>query len=475
MELANEKPANGGGSELFTYELEKCGEEPTANEMLKITNRMDDPVEVLGIPEPQQLQKEDHKSSSPCAQKEEKSAAYESDFEELSVLEGRSSAEASKDDAGSMEHQDQPLCVEDLETSGNFARSWQPERASRVPLPVHRPEICTEKSTSKTSAGFVSQVGTESGGREPLQDVIRQYAQLDLKRDEIAFADWLARKNRTQSPISPHTSVHSTASKSFPSLAHHQTPLIQPKNLNESIQDPEALAKRTERNQKAVSAWVARKRAQMQSQSKQEAERRAKALADLAEEEHKKEIRQQRIQREVARWARAKEEMEERMGEKAIREERERQEEEQKRREMGQQAFEAWKKGKMEMDKKRRAEMDQTKRENIRPVCTHRNAWTDIVALPDRVRPSVPRKQGQSSSIILSPPHLYNDYNLYAEKAPNYLRKYRILVASAGMDLHKDRGPSSKRSGKATGVNKKTGHLPNSQRSCFRVSTSEGL
>ncbi|TPX66831.1 hypothetical protein SpCBS45565_g04218 [Spizellomyces sp. 'palustris'] len=469
MQFANEKPANGGVSELFTYQLEKCSEEPPATEMLKISNGTDHPVEALAIPEHKKLPNEDHESSNPWAQKDEKSAAYESDFEELSVSEGRTSAEASKDNSGSMEHHDQPLCVEDLETSGSFSKSWQPERASRVPLPVHRSEICTGISTSKTSAVFVSQVGTESGGREPLQDVIRQYAQLDLKRDEIAFAHWLARKNRTQSPMSPHTSVHSTASKSFPSLANHQTPLIQPNNLNGSIQDPEALAKRAERNQKAVSAWVARKRAQLQHQSKQEAERRAKDLADLAEEEHKKEIRQRRIQREVARWARAKEEMEECMRAKAIREERERQEDEQKRREMGQQAFEEWKKGKIEMDKRRRAEMDQMKRENIRPVCTHRNAWTDIAALPDRARPSVPRKQGQSSSIILSPPHLYNDYNLYAEKAPNYLRKYRILVASAGMDLHKDEGPSSKRSGKVDGVSKKTGHPPNSQRSCFRV------
>ena len=45
------------------------------------------------------------------------------------------------------------------------------------------------------------------------------------------------------------------------------------------------------------------------------------------------------------------------------------------------------------------------------------------------------RNARQTSSMILSPPNLYNDYNMYKKYAPEYFKKYKLLVASGGVEL----------------------------------------
>ncbi|KAJ3065956.1 hypothetical protein HDU98_010698 [Podochytrium sp. JEL0797] len=90
-------------------------------------------------------------------------------------------------------------------------------------------------------------------------------------------------------------------------------------------------------------------------------------------------------------------------------------------------AFLAWKR-----------EKESASKENTANFAPHSHRWIDIVSPVLRAPNAGPPKRGkakQPPQELLSPPHLYKDYCMYEEMAPNYKVKYPSQVASGGVGL----------------------------------------
>ena len=64
-----------------------------------------------------------------------------------------------------------------------------------------------------------------------------------------------------------------------------------------------------------------------------------------------------------------------------------------------------------------------------KPKQSTRPMWVNIEVPSQQERK---RPTNHSSSTVLSPPNLYNDYKVYKKYAPDYFKKYKILIASGG-------------------------------------------
>jgi hypothetical protein len=182
----------------------------------------------------------------------------------------------------------------------------------------------------------------------------------------------------------------------------------------------------------------------MDLQRQLEAEERERKLEEERKQIllQKSEEKKKRIESELELWA------EEKLKQRKKEEERIRiaimaqEEEKKKKQELGHKAFLEW-------EKNQRERIQKQKPLNAE-FYPHQTPWVPIV------QPSVPmsqpsKKGGKEREILLSPPHLYNEYSFYEKTVPDYIRKYPTQVASGG------RPPSAPALGGNVGKSKSSG------------------
>ncbi|KAL2911664.1 hypothetical protein HK105_208872 [Polyrhizophydium stewartii] len=243
-------------------------------------------------------------------------------------------------------------------------------------------------------------------------DIIRAFNELDLANESQAYTAWLANK-------------------------HVESLLEHPDVLNELDSGTvDALIKRLERSSKCFDEWIARKERERSARDVErrarEARERAARQMELERAEQRKQIGRQRI----AEWRQRKdlERLRAEMQEHVRREQR--QAEIARQRQASQRAFEAWV----------QAHRDSTLYRPSRGSKHARPPWVDIVSPPSLAASVAPaprraggsRRGGSARQPLLSPPNLFIDYARYQALAPEYLRKYGVQVASAGMGLTPD-------------------------------------
>lgn len=173
----------------------------------------------------------------------------------------------------------------------------------------------------------------------------------------------------------------------------------------------------------AFEKWIQKKeqleiqRLQKQALENAENERR------LAQEEQKLLERNQRKQDTLRQWAKSKNATRE--AEEAARQQKENEERKrlQDKKTKSEEAFLKWK-----------AQKGKPGAISKDHVYHHSRAWVDT-AVPNAADEPSPNSLRSLSSKenILSPPHMYNEYNKYTIQAPEFLKRYRAQVASAGI------------------------------------------
>ncbi|KAJ3043433.1 hypothetical protein HDV00_005131 [Rhizophlyctis rosea] len=324
---------------------------------------------------------------------------------------------------------DHPLTIKDLSTSHSIISLPSPQQ---------------QYAPSSTSSRPLS----------PLHEAIEEYKHLDLHRDDEAFQRWMERKRKhkhgKQSGVSSIGIRMATPSpvpylsKSGQTVSIYQTPTSAPPPTpaQTSFKNPRAShpASNPNQNDAVFNAWLAQKRTlQSQLRNLQRATLATQRQKE-AEEERRRSQHAERVHHELMVWEKAKRGKEEEERQLMVVEERRKKEREEEKRERGKRAFEVWKRQSRERDKE--GEKDGGKEKRWVP----KQAWVDVVPKSggggsaggcDGKKGKGKRKGGEG---VLSPPHLYREYDFYSSVAPDYLRKYRILVASGGATGMASRG-----------------------------------
>lgn len=191
------------------------------------------------------------------------------------------------------------------------------------------------------------------------------------------------------------------------------------------------LVMRAAKNKRAFEAWQQQKERELQEKKIEKEKVYAKEQAERERRETKARALKLKADKEFEAWLTKKESALLRQKEQAKKKKEIDKQQEAIREKERQEAFEAW---------KRRV----ASRPASQPVIPHRQGWIELIptAKMGLLPPEKTKKKGEP---LLSPPHLYNDHAFYEAHAPEYLRKYGVLVASAGIGLYPEH----------SGVNKK--------------------
>ncbi|KAI8905311.1 hypothetical protein DFJ77DRAFT_479623 [Powellomyces hirtus] len=251
----------------------------------------------------------------------------------------------------------------------------------------------------------------EEEEKDVLAGIIRGYAALDLTRDKDAVRTWAQRKaavaarEQQQQSHAAYSDKHNEAGRRNSSPLYHL-----PDTTSGSAFDAWKARKQHERT-----ALATRTRLVGAHQD---------SLAAAAAAAHKAAAQRTRTQLELCRWRRRKDvdaELQRRRG-RHVAEERDKRARE--RRGEARTAFEQW-------VQRKTIEEDACALQREREEggwYPHPQAWVDVGPVDDTSATRVGDRVG------LSPPHIYNDYALCAQLAPGFLKRYRVLVASAGVE-----------------------------------------
>ena len=263
--------------------------------------------------------------------------------------------------------------------------------------------------------------------RHDLLDIINRFSEIDMHQDENNFSYWLAKKKQQRSHSvngSIQSSLFRVDQSSSPSSKALQSRSISSlRNLRQSQSltlanlqtlQPEVVSlilEKSQKNQKAYEDWIAKKESE---QEKRLHEEQLEKEIKSQEETEKCKRKEARSQQAYQAWLfRKNQELIQKIESQSARSHSS-QEEIAKQLE-NKQAFENWKKEKMS----KKAYYSST-------VVRHQKPWVDI-----------PAPQRDLKEEILSPPHMYEEYQKYSKIAPEYLRKYKVHVASAGKPFPK--------------------------------------
>ena len=164
----------------------------------------------------------------------------------------------------------------------------------------------------------------------------------------------------------------------------------------------------------------------MQRQLEAEERKRKLEGAQNQKQLQKNEEKKKRIEEELELWAKEKLELQKKEEERARLSVMTIEEEKKKKQELGQIAFIKW--------KKNQRDRIQNKKPPTADFFPHQVPWVPIIQ--PSAPTSQPSKRGvKEREILLSPPHLYNEYVFYEKTVPDYIRKYPTQVASGGRPL----------------------------------------
>jgi hypothetical protein len=258
-----------------------------------------------------------------------------------------------------------------------------------------------------------------------LEGLIEQFNTIDLHREELAFTQWLYKKKSKIDSKAP--SLHSSPRSSpihfryEPSLASHKSSIasnyksfahgLSPEKL--SKMDPmeiKDLIARADKNRKAYQDLIVKKDALL-TEHLNNVNLKTKKQEQAELEDRKKQLEKKKKKREqLVKWAQKKTQLEELQLQRQEESEMKKKQELETKKIENEKAFKQWK----QIKKVQRA---------ATPF-QHKAPWVSI---------EVSSKPANDSECLQSPPHLFKEYDKYAEKSPEFLRKYRLLVASGGM------------------------------------------
>ncbi|KAJ3057272.1 hypothetical protein HK097_009931 [Rhizophlyctis rosea] len=379
---------------------------------------------------------------------------------------------AALESAAGVENNAEPTPKETIHSPGNDpSRAITPTSPHDFPLTINDLSLCSvplqqpsaslksaHHSISSPSAPSPHVNASIPSPTVPLRTAIQTYCDIDMHKGEEAFRCWVEGKRSasrqsthrgspridrmTHEPIPYLTRIHNSRNgESEPILIYQSSNRPPPSPhlttsthhaLNKTYLSPKDLSQqRKERNESAFRAWLSRKNEQSHILSIHRSTETSRRLAKQVEEDEKRLKHSEKVRKELKEWARGKREKEKEERMERENKERERYLLERARKAKGDAAFKDW-------VRNVRWRGEGTDRE---AQWVPKQAWVDVV--PKQEADSVgqskilgskmktPRKAG-----VLSPPHLYREYELYERLAPEYLRKYRILVASGGMGMH---------------------------------------
>ncbi|KAJ3216977.1 hypothetical protein HDU67_008706 [Dinochytrium kinnereticum] len=301
------------------------------------------------------------------------------------------------------------------------------------PLLMNSTSITSPSNSSRQIRGSISEDGESS-----IKQVISRLAQQDLKTDEEAFREWLQRKKKralkphhtsSSSPILSQTPQAQSMPKSAPPQSTSNASMTSQNAGLEAVEMTEEKKlekqkRKQEANEKAFRAWLSKKQSKaLEDEIKQRAE--VERQKKVEEEKRSREIeKMKRAKEAVAKWKELKEKADK------AREEAEQQKLQHladsmaQKKKRGEQAFQTW--------QHRIKSQTPTPSSTSTPFYPHPSPWKNIGDVPQISR-TLPR--AQSAQEYLSPPLLYREHAFYEKAAPDFLRKYRIWVASGGRGL----------------------------------------
>lgn len=248
---------------------------------------------------------------------------------------------------------------------------------------------------------------------ELILDIIRNFGELDIQQDSVTFAVWQQRKMAERDePV-----------KTIPLVGK-----INAKDLaNLSDAEINMLIKKLQKSSIAYKAWAEDKETQHLKKKILKLDLQEKERVELDRAALRKLERDVYMNQQIEKWQKVKDDLKkEQAGKKELQVLRDKLDRE-RRKQQSEEAFEIWRAKNVSRE---------PKLQMLLPV-PKRDIWIQNL-IPQS---NLIQKRGSKMEVILSPPALYNDYSVYKKYAPDFFRKYSLLVASGGMQKDEEPRP----------------------------------
>lgn len=268
-------------------------------------------------------------------------------------------------------------------------------------------------------------------------ELIQSYMEYDRKKNEVAFQKWKTRK-----ASAPALSRQSTVTDGPHLPASTQRNRHDPESRNDE-------SPKSEKSKAAYKQWLKMKAAKEEKRQQIQQEQEQQRLMKLQEEQEQKKRKKEFSKTALQEWKQKKEAVEKEILAQMEEREREQHLRNQEKWIRGLHAWNEWKNS--------HPLNYEAIRLNIFP---HKAPWQDIVQ-PQSPSSCNPKKlAAKKKDPLLSPPHLYQDYEICLKlSGPDFLRKYPLLVASAGAAVQQENvrtEPKSKVQSKQSKSNSKS-------------------
>lgn len=190
-----------------------------------------------------------------------------------------------------------------------------------------------------------------------------------------------------------------------------------PHNLHTHLTEEEvdSLIQRLKRNHESYVKWVEKKEGEEARLTAEKERQKLETRKAQAKAEREEQARKEKTKTSMEKWTKAKEEREIRQKALALVEKIQLSQERERQKKKAEAAFAAW--------------MSKSK-ETCTTIKLPKKGWVPAVENFKHLVTTKPE--------AVSPPSLYNDYDLYQKHCPEFIEKYPLLVSRAGMEKAPD-------------------------------------